>query len=54
MKYTVIDVLEGYLEIGCCDTIKECKKIAREFDEDTDGECCIIVFENKKQIKFTY
>lgn len=40
-KYKVYDLYEYKETIGYADTMPEVKAIARERDNDTDGECAI-------------
>lgn len=41
-KIKIYDLYEGKETVGYCDTLKEAKKIARQWEEDTDGECIIV------------
>ena len=43
--YKVVDTYEGFEDvIGTFDTLKEARAVAAEHNEDTDGECQIVLY----------
>lgn len=52
-KYEVFDMYEGYYLIGYCNTIQEIQRLAKDFYNDTDGECSVQYMEfNFKSMKY--
>lgn len=37
-KYKIVDIYEGLQTVGYAQTISEARQIAKQWDEDTDGE----------------
>lgn len=48
-KYKVYDLYDGKKCIGYADTIKEVKKLAKEYYEETDGKCQIYYAELNRE-----
>lgn len=54
-KFKVYDMYEGKMTIGYVDTLSEVKKLAREYYEETDGECSIWYAElNPETLKYKF
>lgn len=43
MKYVVVDFYEGAEIVGKAETIREAVELARQYQNDTDGECTVSV-----------
>lgn len=50
--YKVVDTYEGFEDvIGTFDTLKEARAAATEHNEDTDGECQIVLYKYNSKKK---
>jgi len=50
--YQVIDCYEGDEELlGTVETLKEARKLKNERIDDTDGECDVIIFNDKIKLE---
>lgn len=45
MKYVVVDFYEGAEIVGKAETIREAVELARQYQNDTDGECTVRIGE---------
>lgn len=44
-KYKVADIYDNWVDVlGTTNNLNSAKKMMRERLEDTDGECCVVVF----------
>lgn len=50
-KYKIYDLYEGKEAIGCANDMNEMQKIAREWFEDTDGECALVYAKFNSELK---
>ena len=54
-KYKVYDIYEGKEVVGYADTLEDCRKLAKEWSRETDGECCIVYAElNEETQKYKF
>lgn len=51
MRFELVDFYEGEDTIFESDNYNDVKEYARQWDDDTDGECCLAIFKDGSLIE---